>query len=48
MGTGARFRQKTQEVPTHPAAEAFKDAPRIGSGWVAFAGSTWARRRCST
>jgi hypothetical protein len=40
MGTGARFSQETpKDVPTHPAHEAFKDAPRIGSGWVAFAGS---------
>ncbi|MDA0160038.1 hypothetical protein OM076_07180 [Solirubrobacter ginsenosidimutans] len=26
-------------MPTHPADQAFRDAPRIGSGWVAFAGS---------
>jgi hypothetical protein len=39
MGTGARFRQDTQQVPTNPAVDAMRDAPRIGSGWVAFAGS---------
>jgi hypothetical protein len=40
METGARFRQETaKDVPTHPAHEAFKDVPRIGSGWVAFAGT---------
>jgi hypothetical protein len=40
MGTGARFhKDTTQDVPTNPAVEAFRDAPRIGSGWVAFAGS---------
>jgi hypothetical protein len=40
MGTGARFSQETpKDAPTHPAYEAFEDAPRIGSGWVAFAGS---------
>jgi hypothetical protein len=40
MGSGARFRKDTtQDVPTNPAVEAIRDAPRIGSGWVAFAGS---------
>src|SRR3954464_15095135 len=39
MGTGARFRQETQQGPTNPAVDAIRDAPRIGSGWVAFAGT---------
>jgi hypothetical protein len=40
MEAGSQFRQESSaEMPTHPAAEAFRDAPRIGSGWVAFAGS---------
>ena len=39
MEAGARSRETPKDVPTHPAHEAFKDAPRIGSGWVAFAGS---------
>src|SRR4051812_10532430 len=39
-GAGARFRQETPpDVPTNPAVEALRDAPRIGSGWKAFAGS---------
>src|SRR4051794_32955254 len=40
MEAGARFQQETpKDVPTHPAHEAFKGVPRIGSGWVAFAGT---------
>jgi hypothetical protein len=40
MEAGARFRQETpKDTPTHPAQEAFRDLPRIGSGWVAFAGT---------
>jgi hypothetical protein len=39
MGTGARFEHQSHEGPTNPAVEAFRDAPRIGSGWKAFAGS---------
>jgi hypothetical protein len=40
MGAGARSRKETpKDVPTHPAHEAFRHVPRIGSGWVAFAGS---------
>jgi hypothetical protein len=40
MEAGSRFRQDTSaEMPTHPADQAFRDVPRIGSGWVAFAGS---------
>ena len=39
MEAGARFRQKPEEMPTHPAQEAFRDVPRIGNGWVAFAGT---------
>jgi hypothetical protein len=40
MEAGARFRKETpKDVPTHPAHEAFREVPRIGSGWVAFAGT---------
>jgi len=40
MEAGARSRQESEAAPpTNPAVEAFKTAPRIGSGWVAFAGS---------
>jgi hypothetical protein len=40
MEARARFRQETpKDMPTHPAQEAFRDLPRIGSGWVAFAGT---------
>jgi hypothetical protein len=38
MESGARFRQEPQDMPTHPAQEAFRDLPRVGNGWVAFAG----------
>jgi hypothetical protein len=38
MGSGARSRRGTQEGPTNPAVEAIRDV-RIGSGWVAFAGT---------
>src|SRR4051794_28781532 len=35
----AHVHNDPNEVPTHPAAEAFRGLPGIGSGWVAFAGS---------
>jgi len=39
MAAGARSRKARKDAPTHPAHEASRRAPRIGSGWVAFAGS---------
>jgi hypothetical protein len=39
MASGARFRKETPDTPTNPAVEAIRNAPRIGSGWVAFAGT---------
>ena len=40
MEAGARSRQETRiGVPTNPAVRGIQDVPRIGSGWVAFAGT---------
>jgi hypothetical protein len=38
MGSGARVHQERQQGPTNPAVDAIGDV-RIGSGWVAFAGT---------
>jgi hypothetical protein len=39
MEAGAYFHQDPKHSPEHPTTHAVRDARRIGSGWVAFAGS---------
>jgi hypothetical protein len=39
MEAGAYFHQDPKQATEHPATHAVRDAKRVGSGWVAFAGS---------